>query len=102
MTSSLSARVGLLLTVIPSGGSTMLLGATAPLSRLRYIGPVPKGVPSLLVGFWGSWLISSPYGSKSSLLGLNRLPLPSTSEMNPVAEPLVQLAEKGQFGPQAR
>ena len=47
-------------------------------------------VPSVQVAVLGSWLISRAYGSISSLFGLKRLPLASTSVMKPTPLPLVQ------------
>ena len=77
----------------------MPLGVMAPVSMLRYKALLAYAVPLLRVAVVGPSVISRAYGSVSSLLGLKRLPLASTSATKPVAEPLTQLALYGQFGP---
>src|ERR1700680_891962 len=100
--SSLCAPVGLLPMLWPVGNHKMLLGATFPLSSLRWLAPEAYTLPSVHVALIGSWLISRAYGAKSSLSGVKRLPTASTSEIKPALESLLQLLEKRQFGPQAR
>src|ERR1051325_11450633 len=104
MTSSLSARVGFVPVLVVSDARTMLLGAVAPSSMLRFSGPEAYRVPSVWVAVCGSWLISPAYGSMRSLFGLKRLPCPSTSETKPAPGFVVlfQLALYVQFGPHAR
>src|SRR6266700_7287926 len=99
--SSFCARLGLVTVLGPSGMSTSPFDAWGPLSSARYLSPDANTVPSLLRGLLGSWLSSSAYGSKSSLLGLNRLPDASTSAMKPADDPAVQLETYGQLGPHA-